>query len=593
MLPGTAPSDPSKQKEKEKDGWRKILIALLFLLLSFSCIFCSSQSALWLINRDRVYASMRSNLNADYGFDPALMLAPLSEEIITEAEQDEAVLLARHTPVAVGLGIVILPNPVPTPAPTEITLLPTVIPTPTPAAPSNPNPAPATPAAPTATNEAPPTAVPPSTSTSAPPPTSPPTVPPTSQPTAPATTQPTVPPTVPATVPPTIPPTVAPTVPPTVPPTAVPPTAVPPTATSTSLPTATFTPVHTATPTNTPTATSTSTATSTPTITATPTATDTPTITPTPPPPDTPTPVPTDTPVPPSVQFDLNDYPAGEGDGSVDILVTLSGTSATTITVEYVTSNLTAEESSDYTAANGALTFPPGTTSQTFSVTINDDNLDEPDETVRLTLRNPNGATLGTPSTATLTIEDDDTPTGTCAGVYPPGEPNIGSPNADPAPGNFAAIACGAGMIIDLGSSPVIVDGDAGTYDLVYYELQGDVPRVPPYYIFMDVVRVEVSQTGTDPWFKVFEWGDGTDDTNTNIGGTYPDTGPASDNTVINGTDLFGPGDPLNTGIQIDVDTVPGGGPPPGSYQYIRILSPIGGGGGNDRLEVDAIEVLP
>ncbi|NJN94685.1 MAG: hypothetical protein HC875_11625 [Anaerolineales bacterium] len=295
----------------------------------------------------------------------------------------------------------------------------------------------------------------------------------------------------------------------------------------------------------------------------------------------------------PSVQFSSDNYIVTEADTLMPIDVMLSAVSALTVTVNYTTSNQTAEDGSDYTATSGTLTFLPGSTDQTFSITINDDSVDEPNETVRLTLSTPNGANLGTPSSSTLTIEDDDTSSGTCAGVYPPGEPNIGSPDAD-TPGNFAAIACGAGMIIDLGTTPLIVDdGDAGAYDLVYYELQGDMPRVPPYYIFMDVVRIEVSQTSAGPWFEVFEWGDGTDDTNTNIGIAYPDTGSASDNTVINGTDLVGPGDPLNTGIQIDVDSVPGGGPPNGSYQYIRILSPVGGGDGNDRLEVDAIEILP
>lgn len=568
MLPGTAPSDPSRQKEKDNDEWRKIIIALLFLLLSFSCIFCSSQSALWLINRDRVKASMRSNLNADYGFDPALMLAPLSEEIIAEAEQDEAVLLARHTPVAVGLGIVILPNPVPTPAPTAITLLPTIIPTPTPAAPSNPNPAPVTPVAPTATNEAPPTAAPPSTSTSAP--TSPPTVPPTNQPTTPATAQPTVPPTVPATVPPTIPPTVPPTVVPTVPPTAVPPTA---TATATTPP-PTSTPTHTGTPTDTPTATST------PTVTATPTTTDTPTATATSTPADTPTPVPTDTPVPPSVRFDLNDYPAGEGDGSVDILVTLSGTSAATITVDYATSNLTAEESSDYTATSGTLTFPPGSTDQTFSVTINDDNLDEPNETVRLTLRLPNGADLGTPNPATLTINDNDPQS--CESDYSNGLPSIGSPD-----GVFTRIGCDVGIIVDLGSNPVNRSGN-NNFDLVFYEVQGTLPiPSPPEQIYMDWIVIYVGQTAEGPWVQVFYWGDSTLDANTNIGlaGYGP---PENDNMLIPMSVLYGTS--FNTGIAIDVDApLDAASAPSGPYQYMRIFSP--NGGGSDGPEIDAIEI--
>lgn len=535
MLPGTTPSDSRLQKEK--DERRKIIIALLFLLLSFSCIFCSSQSALWLINRDRIEASMRSSLSADYGFDPALGLAPLSGDIAAEAEHDEAALVARQTPIAVGLGVVVLPNPIPTPQPqpTVIALLPTPTLTPTASAPPAPAPATPTPVAPTATL-VPPTSAPP-TSTSAPP-----IVPP-----------PTIPPTIP---PPTLPP---PTLPPTVPPATVPPTSLPPTDTAT--PVATATPIDTATATPTPT--------------------------------DTPTPIPTDTPtatpVPPSVQFSTNSYTVNEAAGAASIEVTLSGASSVTITVDYATSDLTASAGSDYNTTTGQLTFPPGSTSQTFSVTIIDETpaLDEPDETIRLALSNPNGATPGTPFNATLTIIDDDTP-GTCPGLYPSGEPNIGPPN-----GNSARIACDVGMIMDLGT-PITV-GHPG-FDLVYYEVQGLAgpnPPPPPYYIYMDLIQIQIGQTPGGPWFTVFEWGDGIDDTNTNIGGIYPDTGPASDNTYILSQDLVGPGDPLNTGIQIDMDNLPGALPavPAGSYQYIRLFSPLSGA--NDGPEVDAIEVLP
>jgi hypothetical protein len=146
-------------------------------------------------------------------------------------------------------------------------------------------------------------------------------------------------------------------------------------------------------------------------------------------------------------------------------------------------------------------------------------------------------------------------------------------------------------MILDLGTT--ITGGDPGVYDLVYYEMQGTggppPPPPPTFFIYMDLVQVQIGQTPGGPWFTVFEWGDGINDTNTNLSGVYNDTGPSADNMVMTG--LYGPGDPLNTGIQIDIDTAPGGPPPAGSYQYIRIYSPTGGN--NDGPEVDAIEVLP
>lgn len=56
------------------------------------------------------------------------------------------------------------------------------------------------------------------------------------------------------------------------------------------------------------------------------------------------------------------------------------------------------------------MTFGPNDATETFSVTIANDALDEPNETVNLTLSNATGATLAAPATATLTINDDDDP---------------------------------------------------------------------------------------------------------------------------------------------------------------------------------------
>ena len=108
------PSDQIDNSQKNENGeWRKLLIALLFLLLSFSCIFCSSQTALWVIDRDRIEASMRSLLTADYGRDPLIALAPLNDEIITEAARDEELLSLSQTPISQGIAVAILPNPLP------------------------------------------------------------------------------------------------------------------------------------------------------------------------------------------------------------------------------------------------------------------------------------------------------------------------------------------------------------------------------------------------------------------------------------------------------------------------------------------------
>jgi hypothetical protein len=110
----------------------------------------------------------------------------------------------------------------------------------------------------------------------------------------------------------------------------------------------------------------------------------------------------------PTVQFSAGNYTVNENGGPASITVNLSPTSALTVTVNYATSDGTATAGSDYTPASGVVTFAPGVTNQTFPVPILDDLLDEPDETVALTLSTPTNATLGAPSAATLTILDDD-----------------------------------------------------------------------------------------------------------------------------------------------------------------------------------------
>src|SRR5207248_1740141 len=111
------------------------------------------------------------------------------------------------------------------------------------------------------------------------------------------------------------------------------------------------------------------------------------------------------------LQFDADSYSVGEGDGHAMITVTRTGTTDGTVRVHFATSNGTATSGSDYTAASGTLTFSAGVTSKTFVVRIINDTRAEPDETINLTLSNPtNHATLGTPSTATITILDNDRP---------------------------------------------------------------------------------------------------------------------------------------------------------------------------------------
>ena len=105
----------------------------------------------------------------------------------------------------------------------------------------------------------------------------------------------------------------------------------------------------------------------------------------------------------------VSDASAPEG-GAVEFTVLLAGGSGQPVTVQYATSNGTAESGTDFTAASGTLTFGANETSKTVSVSTTGDSEDEEDETFALTLSSPTNATLGD-ATATGTIIDDDLPT--------------------------------------------------------------------------------------------------------------------------------------------------------------------------------------
>jgi hypothetical protein len=109
------------------------------------------------------------------------------------------------------------------------------------------------------------------------------------------------------------------------------------------------------------------------------------------------------------VSFSAANYPAAEDIGSVTINVTLDKASPGNVSVNYATANNTAFAPNDYAPRSGTLNFGPGQTSRTFSVTIVDDAVDDPDtEQIQLTLSGAVNATLGSQSTASVTIADND-----------------------------------------------------------------------------------------------------------------------------------------------------------------------------------------
>jgi hypothetical protein len=97
--------------------------------------------------------------------------------------------------------------------------------------------------------------------------------------------------------------------------------------------------------------------------------------------------------------------------GTISAAFTVTLTPAKTtgpVTVGYQTADGTATAGSDYVATSGTLTFSAGTTTQTITVPVLGDTLDEANETFLVRLSAPVGAAIGTPSQGTGTITDND-----------------------------------------------------------------------------------------------------------------------------------------------------------------------------------------
>ncbi|MCU7829498.1 MAG: thrombospondin type 3 repeat-containing protein [Candidatus Thiodiazotropha sp. (ex Myrtea sp. 'scaly one' KF741663)] len=119
-----------------------------------------------------------------------------------------------------------------------------------------------------------------------------------------------------------------------------------------------------------------------------------------------------DDPVPPagSLQFSGSTYLVAENvaAGEVTLTVVRTGGDSGAVSVDYTFTDGSATASSDYTAVNGTLNYADGITSAVITVPISDDTVYEGDETFVVSLNTVVGAVLGTPSMATVTIEEDD-----------------------------------------------------------------------------------------------------------------------------------------------------------------------------------------
>jgi hypothetical protein len=110
----------------------------------------------------------------------------------------------------------------------------------------------------------------------------------------------------------------------------------------------------------------------------------------------------------PTFSFSAAKYAVAESAPRFVVTVRRTGALDLAASVSYMVSDGTATAGSDYAAGGGTLTFAPGKPTATFAVSIVNDTLDEPPETVALQLQAPSaGYGLGVRD-AVLTINDND-----------------------------------------------------------------------------------------------------------------------------------------------------------------------------------------
>lgn len=112
---------------------------------------------------------------------------------------------------------------------------------------------------------------------------------------------------------------------------------------------------------------------------------------------------------PGKIQFAFATYSVAESSANATITLSRTNGTAGAVAVNYTTQNGTATAGEDYAAAAGTLVFNDGQTSASFIIPITNDTTGEANETVFLAISAPvGGATLGTLTSAVLTIFDDD-----------------------------------------------------------------------------------------------------------------------------------------------------------------------------------------
>ena len=104
----------------------------------------------------------------------------------------------------------------------------------------------------------------------------------------------------------------------------------------------------------------------------------------------------------------INDASIAEDMASLMFTVTLSKPSAVSVTVDYATTANTATAGTDYMTDSGTITFAPGDTSETITIAVNADLVDEDDETFYVSLSSATSGVMISDAQGVGTITDDD-----------------------------------------------------------------------------------------------------------------------------------------------------------------------------------------
>jgi hypothetical protein len=107
---------------------------------------------------------------------------------------------------------------------------------------------------------------------------------------------------------------------------------------------------------------------------------------------------------------DVSASEGGAGSQTFSFVVSLSAASGRTVTVQWSTADAEGLAGSDYVAASGTLTFAPGDTSETASVTVNGDVIAELDETFGVSLSSLTNATIGDDQATGGILDDEGLP---------------------------------------------------------------------------------------------------------------------------------------------------------------------------------------